>query len=82
MSEDFLELERALERDREARAAAEIEHVAEYRESTGELLDMRLERQRLGQQPRYPDERAREPLLIARKHAAGASQPVERYSSR
>jgi hypothetical protein len=35
---DFLELARAFERDRGARAAAEIEHVAGFRQIARELL--------------------------------------------
>ena len=44
---DFLELERAFERQRIAGAAAEIEHVAALREIARQLLDLRLERERL-----------------------------------
>ena len=54
---DFLELQRALERDGIARPAAEIEHVERLREGLRQLLDLRLETQRLGHQPRQLDQR-------------------------
>jgi hypothetical protein len=40
---DFLELERAFERDRRTGAAAEVEHVTGFCQITRELLDLRLE---------------------------------------
>ena len=45
---DFLELQRAFERDRIGGAAAEIEHVAGFGEIARQRLDLRLQRERLG----------------------------------
>jgi hypothetical protein len=41
---DFLELERAFERDRRTGAAAEVEHVTGFCQITHELLDLRSRR--------------------------------------
>ena len=63
---DFLELERAFERERIAGAAAEIEHVVALGEIARELLDLRLEPQRLRHQARHLDQRVHEFGLIVR----------------
>ena len=57
-----------------AGAAAEIEHVAAFGEIARQLLDLRLERERLVQMPRHLDQRVNQRLLVALgEHAAGAA---------
>src|SRR6185295_249380 len=61
---DFLQLERAFERDRVRRAAAEIEHIAAMRERMRKRLDARLERECLGHQARNLDQRTDQLALV------------------
>ncbi len=49
---DFLQLQRAFQRQRIAGAAAEIEHVFRFSDVARELLDLRFDGQRRGHQPR------------------------------
>ena len=73
---DFLELERAFERDRIAGAAAEIEHVVALGEVARQLLDLRFKSERFRQMPRHLDQRMHEPFLI------GLGQDAARASRR
>jgi hypothetical protein len=70
---DLLELERALERDREVDAAAEEEEVARVLELPRQLVDLRLERERL----RSPAARAPAPEQLARNFASLLLAQVE-----
>ena len=71
---NFLKLQRAFERDRKARAAAEIKHVPRFGEIARQLLELRFERQGFVQSARHLDQRLRQRLLVACvQHAAGAA---------
>src|SRR5262249_58597798 len=70
----FLELERAFQRERKAGASTEIEDVAALGEIARDVLDLRLERERLRHQARRLDQRAHHlALLLLGQHSAGAA---------
>src|SRR5262249_56215053 len=78
---DFLELERALQCERKAGAATEIEDIAALGEIARELLDLRLERERLRHQARRLDQRAHHlSLFFFGEHPAGAPGPQRKTS--
>ena len=79
---EFLQLQRALERERIGGAAAEIEHVAGARELVRDLLDLRLQLQRLGEQARRRDQLAdqRALLRLARTRRARARGSIARQA--
>ena len=71
---DFLELERTLQRERKAGAPTEIEDVAALGEIAREVLDLRLERERLRHQARSLGQRAHHlALLLLGQHSASAA---------
>ena len=61
---ELLQLQRAFERERIGGAAAEIEHVAGARELVRDLLELRLELQRLGEQAGRRDQFADQLALL------------------
>src|SRR5262249_23051607 len=80
---NFLELERALERDREPGTAAEVKHVRRLGEVLREPLDLRLERESRRHQTRCLNERMYHLLFVgSRKHAARTSSRNGKASER
>src|SRR5207247_5665899 len=72
---DLLELERALERDREAHAAAQVEETAPPGVRLGDGAYARLERQRAGDVARQPRQLARDLLPHLERQAPLAPEP-------
>src|SRR5262249_61511620 len=67
---NFLELKRAFERDRKARAATKIKNVARFGQILCKLFDLRFERERSSHQTRHLDQRPHKDLLIRLRHVS------------
>ena len=75
---DFLQLQRAFERQRIHRAAAEEEHVAGARQVAGDLGDLGLQRQRAGHEAGHAAERRGQALFLGRVEMAALAAGHER----
>ena len=76
----LLELEGAFERQRIGGAAAEIEHVARARQAMGDLFELRLELERLGDQAGRRDEFADQRPLLGFAHRAARPRQSDRQT--